>query len=128
MKNKYLLIALGILILPLSLIAALYVPKGIHAKRHEQKMKLSSADTDKVTIDDIEKKTFYLEEKQAITNTVYYWKLRSGNQVINFEHVPDHLFWKWDVDEAVPASVILRLLRIDEQIHETYNLHISRQY
>ncbi|WP_231426944.1 MULTISPECIES: hypothetical protein [Pedobacter] len=127
MKTKHLVILLAIIILPISLIAALYVPKGLKANRHERTMKLSPIDTDKVTIADIEKKTFYIEEKQVISSTVFYWKLRSGNQVINFEHVPDTLFWKWNIDEPVPANVILRLLRIDEQIHETYNLHKERQ-
>jgi len=127
MKTKHLLIALGIITLPLSLIAALYVPKGLLAKRHEQTMKLSEKDTDKVSVEDIKKKIFYIEDKQPISNTVYYWKLRSGNQVINFEHIPDNLYWKWNVGETVPSVVILRLLKIDEQIHETYNLHKLRQ-
>jgi len=127
MKTKHILIASAIFLLPLTLISAIYVPKGIKAKHHEQTLKLLPVDTDKVTISDIEKKVFYLEEKQPLTSTVYYWKLRSGNQVINFEHVPDHIFWKWDIDEPVPAKVILKLLRIDEQIHETYNLHKERQ-
>lgn len=127
MKTKHLLIALGIIILPLSLIAGLYVPKGILAKEHEQRMKLAADDTDRVSVDDIKTKVFHIEDKQPISNTVYYWKLRSGKQVINFEHVPDDLFWKWNVGEVVPPFVILRLLKIDEQIHETYNLHKSRQ-
>ncbi|KLT63973.1 hypothetical protein [Pedobacter sp. BMA] len=127
MKPKHFLIALAILVIPLSLLASLYVPKGIKARKHEQTMKLAPVETDHVTLEDVQKKTFYIEDKQPIGSTVYYWKLRSGNQVLNFEHVPDNIFWKWNVNEAVPAGVILKLMRIDEQIHETYNLHITRQ-
>ncbi|MCX2574174.1 hypothetical protein [Pedobacter sandarakinus] len=127
MKLKHLLIALLIVILPISLVAGLYLPKGIKAKQHEQKLKLSDFETDHVSVEDVKTKTFVLDDKQPIGGTIYYWKLRSGNQVINFEHVPDHVYWKWNVGEEVPPRVILSLLRIDELIHETYNLHITRQ-
>lgn len=55
------------------------------------------------------------------------WKLKSDKYIIVFRHVPDNKFWKWNTGEQVPTELVLDLLELDEQLHETYNLHVQRQ-
>lgn len=105
-----------------------YVPAGYKYVEHQKEMQLDSLDTEKVTIEDIKTHPFTLVKTRQTGNNVFFWQLRSGNMVINFEHVPDNLFWKWSVGEVVDAHVIQRILEIDAQIKSgQWNAHKEAQ-
>jgi len=105
-----------------------YVPPGYKYVQHQNEMVVDSLDTEKVTLADIAKHPFTLVIKKQTGNNVFFWQLRSGHMVINFEHVPDNIFFKWNEGEVVDPRVIQRVLEIDGQIKSNqWNNHIQQQ-
>lgn len=101
-----------------------YIPSGYKYVQHQREMQVDRLDTDKVTLADIDTCNFTLTRTRQTGPNTFFWQLRSDNKVINFEHVPDNLFWKWNVGEIVDKQVIQRILYIDAEIKSNqWDLH-----
>ncbi len=128
-KSKTIIIALGVIIAIL-LVVLLYRPAKIVKQfvQLEDTIKVQDVENDSVTVDIIKSHIWRLDRRSHIDQHYQHvWKLKSGNYVIHFNYMPHAIYFKYNPGEVIPQDLILQLLAIDEEIHETYNLHKIRQ-